>query len=401
MIFAAQRAADVLNVFVGLYLVPKYVDPAELGAVVPLTQFAAFLAAPAAVFATTFRQELTSLALSGAFGRLKTLLRSVFLATAVFFVLAIVISRFVLPLFLTKIRIVEGSLGFMILVASFIATVAPVYSNALQSLKKFPAISLIGILGAPVRLVTMILAMPFRAITGYFTGQAATPLFTIVSSVLALRRELAVKAEPYWTRPIVVRFARLFAIFGLSAIVVSLTSLVEATVLRERLPAADSAAYYLITRFSEFSTILAGTLMLTVYPYAAEISAGGRDVKPIVLKCMGASALFGGALALLFLPLGGCVLSLIPNAAPYVASAWAIPTMIVVMTLSQCSSFYTTAEIAAGRFRFMWWTLPLHALYAVILLLAPNITSLGMMIAYMAGFQIVRLACTFVALFKR
>ena len=31
MLFVASRAADVLNVFVGLWLVPKYVDPSELG----------------------------------------------------------------------------------------------------------------------------------------------------------------------------------------------------------------------------------------------------------------------------------------------------------------------------------------------------------------------------------
>ena len=43
VLFCAGRTADVLNAFVGLWLVPKYVDPSELGAVMPLTQFANFL----------------------------------------------------------------------------------------------------------------------------------------------------------------------------------------------------------------------------------------------------------------------------------------------------------------------------------------------------------------------
>lgn len=43
MIFMAARAADCLNVFVGLWLVPKYVPPSELGAVQPLTNFASLL----------------------------------------------------------------------------------------------------------------------------------------------------------------------------------------------------------------------------------------------------------------------------------------------------------------------------------------------------------------------
>ena len=117
MLFCACRAADVLNAFVGLWLVPKYVDPSELGAVMPLTQFANFLAIPVAAFANTFRNELTRLSIGKEFGKLKTLMRGVFVATAVFLFLAIVVARFLLPAFLERIRIVEGSLGLVIIAA--------------------------------------------------------------------------------------------------------------------------------------------------------------------------------------------------------------------------------------------------------------------------------------------
>ena len=115
MLFCACRAADLLNAFVGLWLVPKYVDPAELGAVMPLTNFANFLALPAAAFANTFRNELTRLSVDHAFGKLKTLMRGVFVAAAIFLFLAIVVAKFTLPLFLERIRIVEGSLGLLII----------------------------------------------------------------------------------------------------------------------------------------------------------------------------------------------------------------------------------------------------------------------------------------------
>ena len=183
MLFCACRAADLLNAFVGLWLVPKYVDPSELGAVMPLTQFANFLAIPVAAFANTFRNELTRLSIGKEFGKLKTLMRGVFAATAIFLFVAIVVARFLLPAFLERIRIVEGSLGLVIIAASFVSAVAPIYSNALQALKKFKAQSILSIVGAPVRLVAMLIAMPFRAITGYFVGQAATPAFSIAASV--------------------------------------------------------------------------------------------------------------------------------------------------------------------------------------------------------------------------
>ena len=71
MLFCACRAADLMNAFVGLWLVPKYVDSSELGAVMPLTQFANFLAIPIAAFANTFRNEISRLSIAKEFGKLK------------------------------------------------------------------------------------------------------------------------------------------------------------------------------------------------------------------------------------------------------------------------------------------------------------------------------------------
>ena len=273
MLFCACRAADLLNAFIGLWLVPKYVSPSELGAVMPLTQFANFLAIPVAAFANTFRNELTRLSINQEFGKLKTLMRGVFIATAVFLFIAIIVARFTLPLFLERIRIAEGSLGLVIIAASFIGAVAPIYSNALQALKKFKAQSFLSVIGAPVRLIAMLLAMPFRAITGYFIGQAAAPAFSIAASVVALRKELAVKAEPYWNREITRRFAKQFAIFLATGGMGAIFLLVESTVLRQRLPDLDSAGYYMATRFSEIATFLAATLAFTIFPFTAEKAA--------------------------------------------------------------------------------------------------------------------------------
>ncbi|HBO99270.1 MAG TPA: hypothetical protein DD637_05495 [Verrucomicrobia bacterium] len=77
MLFCACRAADALNAFIGLWLVPSRVSPAELGAVQPLTQFSTLLALPVSVFALVFAREVAVLASKKEFGRLKSLLRGV------------------------------------------------------------------------------------------------------------------------------------------------------------------------------------------------------------------------------------------------------------------------------------------------------------------------------------
>lgn len=379
MLFCACRAADLLNAFVGLWLVPKYVDPSELGAVMPLTQFANFLAIPVAAFANTFRNELTRLSIGKEFGKLKTLMRGVFAATAVFLFIAIIVARFVLPAFLERIRIVEGSLGLVIIAASFVGAVSPIYSNALQALKKFKAQSALSIVGAPVRLITMLIAMPFRAITGYFVGQAATPVFGIVVSVVALRKELSVKPEPYWGRAITRRFAKLFAIFLATGGVGAVFLLVESTVLRQRLPDLDSAGYYMATRFSEIATFLAATLSFTIFPFTAEKAARGEDTRPIVLKSILANGVFCIALAIPFLFVGKMILGLLPHGDQYAAYWWAIPWAIGITFLTSIIGFYTTAEFSANRFSFLKWYMPFDIAYPALLLI---VTGYGYYAAY-------------------
>lgn len=421
MIFMAARAADGLNVFVGLWLVPKYVPPSELGAVQPLTQFANFLAIPIAVFASTFRNELTSLAINHQFGKMKTLMRGVFIATAIFLFLAIVICKLVLPAYLERIRVAEGSLGFVILVSSFVATVAPIYTNALQSLKKFKANSLISLIGAPVRLLTMLVTMPLRALTGYFVGQTAPSTFCIFGAIFSLRKELSVPAEPYWNGNIIRRFGRLFLIFGIGTITGGIAPLVETTILRQRLPELDSAAYYMVTRFSDIAGFLATALTFTIFPFTAELAAKGKDTRPLILKASLVVFASNAVLAAFFCVFGGRILATLPHGAEYASYWWSIPWIITITSITQFSGFYFAAQTSAFRFGFMKWTVPLALFYPATLLFvtghgyftdllpanvdkflaAHNITSLSTMLCWMTGIALFRAICCGLAMFRQ
>ena len=421
MLFFACRAADVLNAFVGLWLVPKYVEPSELGAVMPLANFASFLAIPIAAFANTFRNELTRLSANSEFGRLKTLMRGVFAAGAAFLFLAIVVSRFLLPALLERIRIVEGSLGILVITSSFLGSIHPIFANALQALKKFRENSTISLISAPVRLVTMLIAMPFRPLSGYFTGQSATPAFNIAASVYCLRRELAVPAEPYWSRAVARRFGRLFAMFAAWGISGGICGLVESTVLRQRLPDIDSAGYYMATRFSEISLFLLGTITYTLFPFTAELASQRRDFRPLVLKAMCATAAFSAIVALPFLFFGRRILALLPHGEEYACFWWAIPWLVGIGVFGAVTMIYTTAEISAERFGFLKWCIPIDLAYPAALLLVTghgyftgcipsswtaflsehNIASLDTMLWWMTAAGAVKAACCLAALSRR
>lgn len=46
LLFCALRASDLINLVGGLYFVPRFVSPTDLGAILPVTSFATFLAIP-------------------------------------------------------------------------------------------------------------------------------------------------------------------------------------------------------------------------------------------------------------------------------------------------------------------------------------------------------------------
>lgn len=385
MVFAACRVADLANVFVGLWLVPKCIDPSELGAVMPLAGFANFLVIPAAAFATAFRNEVSMLAAKRDFGRLKTLVRGVFFACAAALVLAMAAARLVLPRFLRMIRIEEGSLGFFIILAAFLSAVAPIYTNVLQALGKFREMSLLYIAGAPLRLATMAAAMPFRAVTGYFAGQCASPALSAAASVFFLRRELSVRAEPYWNRRAVRRFAAVFAMFAVAGFAASAGPLAETSIIRERLCDLDSAGYYVATRFSDVAMFMSMALCCTIFPFSAKLAAGGEDPRPLVLKAAAATSAFCMMVAAPFLLWGREIISIVPGGEAYAACWWAVPCLAAVAAANSFVAVWTASETAAGRFGYLKWLVPADVAYTALLAsAAPWTATLARMVCLMA-----------------
>lgn len=413
MIFCAQRTADCMNVFVGLWLVPKYVEPSELGAVMPLTQFAGCLALPIAVFASTFRNEIFNLASEKRYGQLKTLLRGTFIATGVFIILAIIVCWLILPAYLERMRLVNGSLGILIVFLAFVTSIQPIFNNALQALKKFKATSVIGILGAPIRLFSMWALLPLRPISGYFAGQATTPSFGIVAAIFALRKELAAKAELYWNFTVFRRVSRFAILTTIGAAASAVWVLVNTIILRQRLPELDSAAYYMASRFSEISNFLTMSLLFTMFPFTAGLAREGKSTNPLVFKSSIAMIAFCIPLATIFWIWGSSILQLLPHGNEYAPYYWLIPWMIGISCLNAIASFYTSAEFSAERFGYLWWTVPLFLSFAGAMLCvtgygyftsflppaiteflkAHNVTSISAYLMWMTAIESARVIC--------
>ena len=263
--------------------------------------------------------------------------------------------------------------------------------------------------------------MPLRALTGYFVGQCAVPVSQIVGSVICLRKELSVPAEPYWNREIVRRFAKVFVLLGIWSVAGGFANLVEATVLRQRLPELDSAAYYMVTRFSDIAGFLATALAFTIFPYAADLAAKGRDRRPLVIKT--ALVIIGSnvLLATFFWIFGERILLWLPHGESYAQYWWAIPWMVAIPTLMWLSSIYTTSELAAFKYGFLKWMVPVVLVYPAALLFVTghgyfdpflptswveflkthNVCSLKTMLVWMTGNYLLRVVCCTLAMLRQ
>ncbi len=395
-LFLALRVGDVVNAAAGMWFVPRYISPEEIGAVLPITSFATFLSLPVFAFAMTVMKESACLSSKGERGKVKTLLCGVFVAAAVMMAGALGVSAFLLPRFLSAMRVSDASSGALVVFAAFLGCVAPVYTDALQSLKRFRALAAVEIGGAVVRFAVMLAVMPLRALFGYFAGQAALPAFRILGSVMSLRGELSVKAEPYWNRAAVKRVALAFIATTAYQAAPMAASLVEQTIMRTALPPVDSAGYYMVSRFSDFLYFLTFPLLLVMFPYTASAAQRDASTRTFVLKCSAVTLAAAALMSAVYALFGECLLSLLPHGADYAAYVRYMPLLVGVTALTACQVFVTNAEVSAGRFGFLLWLVPLHVLYPVALWLAAAnglVASLNSVLLWFAGVAAVRFAC--------
>ena len=363
MLFVALRVGDVINAIVGLWLVPKYVGQEELGAVLPLTQFATSVGAPITVLVTVFTKFLNKFKTQGEDGKVKSMLLWFSGIAVIIILITSAVAIAILPHYFERIRVTSGSLVFLIIAAGLITTIQPVFNNALQGLKKFNAITLNSLLAAPVRLVVMLVAMPFRALSGYMVGQIVPQLMSIGIACLSMRKHVHrdIKAVPFWKTDgkDILRYASLVAI---GPLVAAFTAPVTYMVIRQRMTEMDSAAYYMISRFAELATFAGATLAFVMFPLAAEAQTRGKSSLKLLRDMSIGTTIFGlAATAILYL-FGRQIFEFIPTCRPYVDYVPDMALMALTLTVGIIWTNYCNHEMACNRF----WYLTYGEFFAVL-----------------------------------
>lgn len=357
IMFCVQRLGDAINAFIGLWVVPKYVLQEELGAVLPLVQVGCVLGLPLSILLQPFTKFLNTYAAKGELGKVKRLLRDAFILAFLLFVGMMVFAQFFMPLVFERMRVGPGRLGILIVASGVVGTLTPVFINALQGLKRFRILGVFGILSAPIRLVTMLVFLPIRALSGYFMGQIVPALVMIGGALFGLRRCLSrqVKSEPYlrseW------RDILSYTLPGALLLVAGTVQLaVESFVIRHRLPDIESAGYYVISRFAEAGAHAGMTFSFILFPLVSERHEQGAHSYRYLWHSVGACLAAGLFLVGGFCVYGEWLLGLISTWRTYVPYAPHMAFLAGIFALRSVSICFASYEMACRRFRFVWYT---------------------------------------------
>ena len=368
LLFFVQRFGDAINMFVGMWLVPKYVPQDELGAVLPLMSFVGFIGLPLTLITIPFLKFITVFVDRGEFGKAKGFVRDVFVGVVIFAGLSLLLASVALPFMFERLRIENGSLGLLMVAVCLLGAIATLFGNMMQGFKMYSLSVWTFALSAPFRLLLMVALMPFRPLSGYIAGQAAGPMVAILGAWKVFRCYLGqtVKCEPYWKEhgSAIIRYTLPFVLWTM---VTTVSSTMDSLVIRHRLPQFESAGYYIITRFSDIAAYLGMAFSAFIFPMVASNKAkDSASLKTLSHSVIGTSVV-GAAFALLLLMSGRYILGLSELWQPYSDLSGLMALLAVNTTASAVGGCLITYETAQGRFRFLWYAVPIVSVKAAFL----------------------------------
>lgn len=356
ILFVAQRLGDVINAVVGLWLVPQYVPQSELGAVLPLASVGSLLGFPLIVLTIPFLKFLNKYMVQGEYGKVKRLLRDTFIFTGILFAVVLLAARFLLPLVFDRMRVEDGSLSLLIVTAGIVGALVPVFTTALQSLKKFMTLSTVTTLSAFVRLGTMLVCLPIRGLSGYFVGQIVPALFIIGASLAALRKQFShkIKMVPYWSadwKPIL-RYTKWPALLNFAAMA---RLAIEAFVIRRCLPDIESAGFYMISRFAEITLYFGLACATILFPLISERYEKGQQQgqQKLLTQSVLVPLILGCCFTLVIAPLSHVLFTRIPGWNAYLQFIPHLAVLCVVYTAWGSVNCFAMYQIARNQFRFV------------------------------------------------
>ncbi len=369
LMFGASRIADLINVFIGVFLVPAWVEPEKLGVVLPVARLAALTAMPAVAVGGTVIKFIGRFLVRGEHGKVRSLLRDL----AVFsFVVSLVAAAAVAVLWTPlcrALRIEDVRLLPWVLLLIAFSCWSPMLYGMAQGLGRFHLLSVARVAGPLARLAVIVAVLRPLQVTGYMAGQVAVVLGSMLVLLHAPWRYLRRHPMPASYREDLTDMARYTIPVAAGTLLIGLQQTVEPWAVRQLLSDADSAGYYMAYTFGSIPLWVAPAMLPFLFPVVSERhergETTGRMHAQTLVGVLAVGLLLAAGLALWGRP----ILAWRPawrayvDYAPY---AWILALATTVDTLLLC---HIAHESACRRFTYLRYMAALLLAEAALLLL--------------------------------
>jgi len=363
--FVFSRVGDVVSAYIAMFLVPDVIGEEELGVVLPLIYMVPFLALPLNIVLRVALKYINVFAAAGENGKIRAMLHHLFLV-------GIAVTVLLIAVMLSANDFVQARLRFQspwvlpLVIATAIASCwMPLFMTVCQALKQFNRIILTRVLGPVVRLAVVLLLLERFRIVGYLGGMLAMNLALVALLGSGLRRYLSVSPTGY--RDDLASIGRYLVPIAVLMATSSLLQLVEPWVIRQRLPAVDSAGYYVAAMFGNIPLWVAPAMTPFLFPLVSERHERGECTRRMHLQSLGVVLLIGLSVAVALRYGGDLLLSLRSSWRQYADYAPYMWRQAVIATLTVFMSSHLLHETACRRFRCLAYYVPLMGGEAVLL----------------------------------
>ncbi len=363
LLFCVNRLGDVVNLYTGAFLIPRFVPEEDLGAVRPLLLLAGFVATPVGLLVTPAEKYFNVFAERNEPGRARLLFRRCVAATLLFLALVGALVALRPGFFMRRWGIGDSRLLVAAVLLGAATTLRPLFLAAARAFKRFSAVVWAGVPAPFVRLVVILLVARAWPLQGYLAAQIASELPALLvlglSIFLFFRARRAVPESFGGFRGEMFRYAVPLLFFNL---LTNAQGFVEAWVIRQRLPPEVSAADYLVEMLAVLPFYFGDAITAFLFPVLSSKHEHGEDTSRTLVQSMVVSAFLGlGSTCLLFV-VAPPVFAARADWAVALPFAALVPLVALGKTFRMVTNCFLLHEQACRRFRFLAYYLPVFAL---------------------------------------
>ena len=372
--FAAGRMGDAVNLYIGLWLAPRFVTQAELGALLPVINVSTVYVLPLSVLLLPVPKFLNTFAARNETGKARALLRDTLAVSGAY---ALAMAGFVLwtgDAMLLRLKLADPRLLWLMAGFALLSLLSPVAAAAQQAFKLFKSMVAAGAASPWVRLAGMLVFLPALGGLGYLLAQlglGAVGIGIAGAAVWLAARRMG-RCEPYrahWGE-----MARYAVPLVLGMLAGRVQGPVESLVIRQRLAEEVSAGWYYVVMFGMIPAYFTGAVTPFLWALVSDRFERGERTEGLMWQSLAFNFAVGGAVALAAYFLAPPLFQLpwdVPwkPYAEYAGYVWVVCLMNVVRG---GTAVFTAHETACRRFGYMWYSIPASLVCSLLLYVLPG-----------------------------